>query len=110
MMRILLAAFCFPALPPHYEHPTSSPLGSISGRMIDATTGSPIAGIDVMYRKTDGPPQALRAKTDEEGRYRIPDLAAGRYSFFGVMPQVSGYSSNGRLVVLAAGEELSGVD
>lgn len=109
-MRILLAAFCFPALLAQQAPPTSAPLGSISGRVIETSTGRPIAGIDVMYRRTDGPPQALRAKTDEEGRYRIPDLAAGRYSFFGVMPQVSGYSSNGRLVVLAAGEELSGID
>lgn len=109
-MRILLAVFCFTVLVAQQAPPTSAPVGSISGRVIDATTGRPIAGIEVLYRKNDGPPQASRAKTDEQGRYRIPDLAAGRYGFFGVSPNLSGYSSNGRLVVLAAGEELSGID
>jgi hypothetical protein len=75
----------------------------------DISSGSPIARIELLYRKNDGPPEASRVKTDEEGRYHIPNLAAGSYGFFGVGP-TSGYSSKGRLVVLAEGEELSGVD
>lgn len=109
MLRVIIAGICLSSLFAQQAPPTSALLGSISGRVIDVTTGSPIAGIEVMYRKTDGPPQASSVKADDEGRYHIPNLAAGSYGFFGVSP-ISGYSSSNRLVILASGEDLRDVD
>jgi protocatechuate 3,4-dioxygenase beta subunit len=52
-------------------------LGAISGQVVDAATGDPIASAVVICHGDSG--QAGRAQTNERGLYRIPNLAAGRY-------------------------------
>jgi outer membrane receptor protein involved in Fe transport len=49
--------------------------GSVAGRAIDAKTSSAIVGATVVIERT-----SLSATTDNEGRYRIADVAPGTYT------------------------------
>jgi large repetitive protein len=51
--------------------------GGISGQVVDATTGEPIAGAQVIAKSVNG--DAGRAQTNERGVYRIADLEPGSY-------------------------------
>ncbi len=61
-------------------------LGAISGQVVDAASGNPIARAVVICHGDSG--QAGRAQTNERGAYRIPNLAPGRYR---VMAEARGY-------------------
>src|SRR5690349_11915369 len=52
--------------------------GVIAGRVVDATTGAPVADATVTLRTSGGPQRS--ARTDTEGRYAFPALPAGRYN------------------------------
>ncbi len=106
-LRIIIAGLCLSTVLVQSAPPAAK--ASISGRVSDVGTGSPVVGIEILYRLTGGPPEASRVTTDAEGRFHIPNLAAGQYGFFGAS-STSGYSSSSRLVTLAEGEELKGVD
>ena len=67
----LLLLFCgalAQALPAHAQN------GSIAGRVVDAESGDPLPGVNVMI---DG--SMLGAATDLEGQYTIPNVAPGTY-------------------------------
>src|SRR6187551_3074937 len=73
--------------------PESDPkkLGSIEGKVIDATTGAPVA--KAILRATAiaagagvsmaGPPPSLTATTDAEGKFSFTALEAGNYFLLG---------------------------
>jgi len=61
-------------------------VGAISGQVVDAATGNPIANAVVVCHGDSG--QAGRAQTNERGAYRIPNLEPGRYR---VMAEARGY-------------------
>lgn len=76
--------------------------GSISGRVIDAATGSPVPGADI--RVFGGPRQPVT--TDAEGRYRVEGLEPRRYW---LRPADQPFY-NQRAVTLQPGEELDSID
>jgi len=49
--------------------------GSISGRVLDAADNSPLWGVNVIIKNT-----SLGAATNDEGRFTIANIAAGRYT------------------------------
>ena len=54
------------------------PSGTIRGRVVDAETGRPVAGVGVQGRGRS----RAQAVTDEEGRYELAGVAAGTWSVF----------------------------
>src|SRR5262245_17310120 len=52
------------------------PQGSISGRVIDAVTGAPIAGARLVLNQADA---ISNATTDADGRYTFTKLGNGSY-------------------------------
>jgi Carboxypeptidase regulatory-like domain len=75
---------------------SSSPAGSISGRVVEDGTNAPVADVLVRLMNSTRPvtgqlPEPPReALTDRDGRYRFEGLALGRYS---VSVQKTGYAS-----------------
>lgn len=61
-----------PAPPRGPDHPT----GSVDGVLIDRTSGDPLAGATVVVTPSAGP--ELVTISDEAGRWRVDDVAAGR--------------------------------
>jgi TonB-dependent receptor len=54
-------------------------LGSLAGRVTDAATGAPLAGVTVRARgPAEAPGESVRV-TDAEGAFEFPELPAGRY-------------------------------
>jgi len=62
--------------------------GGISGRVVDAATGEPVANARVLAKSTNG--DAGRAQTNERGVYRINDLEPGSYK---VVAMARGYAA-----------------
>lgn len=80
--------------------------GGISGQVVDAETGDPIAGAVVVAKSTD---DVGRAQTNERGVYRISDLEPGNYN---VAAKARGYPVNRypRPVPVRANEMTEGID
>ncbi len=77
-------------------------LGSVSGRVIDADSGSDCSGLEVRAGK-------LRVKTDDRGLYKISGLALGPTEIFIPSGNMTGSLAARTISVLAA-KEVTGVD
>jgi len=97
MMRLLLALILAAA---------AAFAGGITGQVVDAETGDPIAGAVVVAKSAS---DAGRALTNERGVYRIADLDPGRYN---VAAKARGYllSRYPRTVPVRANEMTDGID
>jgi protocatechuate 3,4-dioxygenase beta subunit len=108
--------------PASYAQTASAPYvqreapASVTGRVREGERG--VAGIVVALMSSD-PSQRFktiaRAKTDAEGRFRLSNVAPGRYQIMPFAPVyvVQGMSDNwppGKLLTLLAGEEVSDID
>lgn len=60
------------------QNQSTSP-GSLSGRIVRAGDGAPLARVEVRADPTSGPEPRL-AITDAEGRFQMPDLTAGLWT------------------------------
>lgn len=72
-------------------------IGSIAGRVTDASTGAGISGASVLVEGT-----GLGAVTGNTGRYRIADVRAGTHT---VVVRQIGYAELGQSVTVTDGEE-----
>jgi protocatechuate 3,4-dioxygenase beta subunit len=91
--------------------------GIITGRV--TVSGKSVAGVGVMLlpseRAMNRSPIA-RAATDYEGRYRLTNVPAGRYSVMAVAPALVGqlsedtYGEVGKMVTIAEGETVEKID
>jgi carboxypeptidase family protein len=88
--------------------------GAISGAVLDAATGRPVAGAVLLLERTEAPGVegkfAGKVMTDLEGRYRFPFLAAGIYGVTAI--DFAGARGFERLepLRLGAGESLGDAD
>src|SRR5262249_54896342 len=72
--------------------------GSVSGRITDAT-GAVVQGADVTARQSETNLTSA-AKTDREGRFRLPYLRVGRYE---ITVRAQGFQDQSRSLVLTVG-------
>ncbi len=73
-------------------------IGSLSGRVVDAKTGAPIAKVLVIIEST-----RLSAQTDADGRFNLPQVPAGQRRLY---VSVVGYILVQREVQIGAGQTL----
>ena len=52
---------------------------TITGRVVDALTGDPIAGVEVVVRGAGGPDGDLQVETDDDGEFVLSSIATGEY-------------------------------
>jgi hypothetical protein len=96
--------------------PSSAGTATVSGRVV--LNGEPMVGVTVRLQRqqSDLPStSALRAKTDENGRYHITGIARGRYSVIALAPGYirTGdveYGPRGKTVNVAEGENVENID
>jgi len=92
---------------------TKAGAATVSGRV--TLKGEPARGVAVLLQgQGQGPSNAPRAKTDEQGRFRFTSVAAGRYMIFALAP---GYISPGddemgrrQTLNVAEGEKVENVE
>ena len=70
--------------------------GKIDGTVVDAETGKPLVGANVVLQETE-----LGATVDKDGTYAIPDVPAGRYKVAAVW---AGYGKITKEVAVSADE------
>ncbi len=98
------------------QSPVRGPAGSISGRVTIKGTAAP--GVTVVLLPPDFLPQqkpVARATTDEEGRFRLTGVAAGRYNVMPVtpvfvVPSEGDMGMPGKSVTIAEGEVVENID
>jgi Carboxypeptidase regulatory-like domain len=96
----------------------TAPAGTatVAGRVL--LNGEPARGVTVGLQGQQAgiqPNNPLRAKTDEEGRYLITGIAAGRYSVMALAPGYvstgnSEYGSRGKTVNIGEGENVENIN
>lgn len=110
------AGFC-PAVPQtNTQNKTArKPTGSVAGHV--TVKGKGKAGIVVAVLGDFGPRSAAipKATTDQDGNYRINDLAAGTYQIAPVSPAYVGgefnsFGQRGKVLILSEGENAEGLD
>ena len=115
-LALLVSHFGFCSVA-HSQTKTKSLGGVVTGKV--TIRGKPAAGIIVSLRTPDFSPfagQALKATTDEEGKYRITNVPAGTYEVAPMAPafvfseQANAYGSRGKTVFIAEGESVDGLD
>lgn len=77
--------------------PVAPDTGAVSGRVTDAKTGVAVGGATVVIERT-----SLSATTDNNGRYRIAEVAAGTYT---VLARYIGYAPGTTSVTVSGGPE-----
>ena len=77
----------------------------IAGRVIGATTGEPIPGLEIILAGRDQPPPTT---TDTEGRFQFGSLGAYRYGVS--LSQQSGYVARMSIVDLRAAQKVTGIE
>lgn len=90
--------------------------GIITGRV--TLSGKSVAGIGVVVLPTERAMErtpVARAATDYEGRYRLTNVPAGRYSVMAIAPALVGqsedtYGEPGKMVTIAEGETVEKID
>src|SRR5688572_6796369 len=60
--------------PAGVQQPAAAASGLIAGRVLDVTSGQPVAGVTVSMSG------AATVQTDSQGRFAFPSLASGRYT------------------------------
>lgn len=90
----------------------TAPLGSISGRV--TIGGRPAPGSTVMLTENEHGSSSSRgliskALTDQEGHFRLPDVASGRYDISAFAPAYA-VKSGVPAITVADGEHVEGVD
>jgi hypothetical protein len=102
----LASAACAPTTPRGGERDDAAeraladdPTASVTGTVVEAATGEPIAGVDVTG------PGGARARTDKRGRFVLAGLAAGSRGPL-VAELADGRRGEVRLLPLAAGRRL----
>jgi hypothetical protein len=55
------------------------PIENVSGRVLIATSGQPLAGADVSLYSEEGGPKIMTAETDERGHFTLYEVPRGRY-------------------------------
>src|SRR2546430_9620138 len=70
--------------------------GSMAGRVTHRLTQQPVAGAEVLVLGTN-----LASRTRQDGQYRLPSVAAGRYT---LQVRLIGYATVSQPVSVAAGE------
>lgn len=83
--------------------------GTIAGRVTDASTGAPVAGVTITVEGPDGP---ITARTDDAGAYIVEDLPPGDYAITVTAPdgmRVVGETSR-TATITSAGEIRGGQD
>ncbi|MGD8605492.1 MAG: DUF4139 domain-containing protein, partial [Anaerolineales bacterium] len=78
------------------------PTGTIVGRVVDKSSGHPLPGATVKI-----PGTRTMTRTDEDGRYRLPDVGEGTYAVEVTAPRHDGLSITGITVAGNAETELS---
>jgi iron complex outermembrane receptor protein len=81
------------ALPPQAR--AQQQTGVVEGRVTDADTGAPIPGVNVALEGTE-----RGAATGANGRFRLEDVAAGRYT---LLASFLGYTAREREITVEAG-------
>jgi 5-hydroxyisourate hydrolase-like protein (transthyretin family) len=92
--------------------PAPSAIGLIAGRVLDVTSGQPVAGVTVSIRGAPTQPGTLTTPTtvltDSQGRFAFPSLTNGRYTLH---VQHDGYAPvRGAAVNLLAGQLVTDVE
>lgn len=93
---------------------SKAPSGSISGRV--TKDGKPAAGVTVVLAPPDNWGRAdARTTTDEAGRFQLSQVPAGRYLIRALAPAFVGpryemTAQPGKVINLAAGETVEGID
>lgn len=93
---------------------SKAPLGSISGQV--TKDGKPAPGVTVVLAPPDTGGRAdARTSTDEAGRFELTHVPAGRYSIRAlapafVVPRYEMPAPPGKVINLAAGERVEGID
>lgn len=77
-------------------------LATISGRV--TRQGKPIDGAEVWARSTQ-----MRATTDSDGKFTLRNLAAGSFGVYAESKRIGAFAT-GPTIVVAAGEQRTGVD
>lgn len=98
---VLLAAIAASTLLLVAQNPGTT--GSVTGRVMDADTLAPLAGVQVGSREVG------YVVTDQEGRYRLQGLKPGRLSF-SIPHNYMADPWPSKVVTVLAGQEISGVD
>lgn len=93
---------------------SKAPSGSISGQV--TKDAKPAAGVTVVLAQPDtGGGADARTTTDETGRFQLTHVPAGRYSIRALAPAFVGpmyeiTAEPGKIINLAAGETVEGID
>lgn len=81
---------------------------AIEGRVIEAGTGVPLGGVQVLLLGAPGEAQAAPVKTSEDGKFKFDQLTPSTYQV--VVSTMSGYFATTRRVPLSAGQRVTGLD
>jgi outer membrane cobalamin receptor len=97
LLTALLALFAAQGL--------SAQAGTVTGTVVEAPSGRPLAAVTVTLRSAADSTRAVGGTTDAAGRFRIGNVAAGRYT---LQASLLGYTPHRRadVAVAAAGADL----
>jgi iron complex outermembrane receptor protein len=97
----LLCFFLAPVLIWTASEVVAQQAASISGVVLDAETGEPLAGANVLALRPGTTSMVTGSATDIDGNYRLSGLAAGTYD---IVARFVGFQEQRQSVTLAAGE------
>jgi protocatechuate 3,4-dioxygenase beta subunit len=69
----------------------SAPRFAVSGRVVDAESGAPVAGASIEYRHRETHAHAWAARTGNDGTFRAEGLSPGPYAFQAHPPEIEQY-------------------
>jgi hypothetical protein len=117
VLAFVLSCACFPTkASSQAKTQKKTPTSSVSGRITIHGKGAP--GIIVGIRTSDfsqGLSPALKATTDQDGNYQITNIPPGNYQVSPMAPtyvvaDLVGSRARGKTLLLAAGEDVQGID
>lgn len=76
---LALTALCLTLPQEAMSQETAAERVTITGRVVDALTGDPIAGVEVVVRGGTDPGGTLQVVTDDAGEFEVSDIAVGEY-------------------------------
>jgi protocatechuate 3,4-dioxygenase beta subunit len=101
-----------PETPTKSDKDKKEPMASLEGQVVNSLTGDPLKKVTVMLVKTRGG-SPVTAETDDAGKFRFQEIAAGRYLLYGERTgfarQAYGARANaisGTALVFFAGQEV----